>query len=1034
MKKIEIIINGLSSRLYFFSCLKEKEYDDSRQFLFLSLPNSNTSSSINETVGRAKRLLQNAVQKHFLDDHVTLQGLLECIKQYECKEVYVIPTRDECELSIWKEILSFLTSSGLKIIESIESSTFSRLSPSLSFCLNQWIDCVKKKDFFGFYTLVQKDFETCIDKEYDISPLSVKIDDSCTSISSAFLACPVAQLILDDICNMDTTLETTSIGEVFFKTYILNALLPHSRLQCALIIGTAAVVYNRCFNSDTMTRASLASLYIRQMLAPPVIQSLVEVGLISPSALYKDCLFILKILPDNNNHDINDDIKQIHTFSLFVKKYVNTLIIWLSQREYAKIAISLLPRLLHAPEREELLNLPWAAASSVQHSLKTSLSTPRGGSSNQALHGSTSSSAAFFNFITTSFTSSSTSTSDEDDDNLANTLRTIFESATIHSCLSIEEAKRRFFSKNSGIPLLDASIRCLDAKGFVPPFLLPLIATVWCKHLGQPWSECLQEIHSRSIGASYSLSVMQWHWMLGFCGDSSPGLYFSTPVDDFASVLHGFDPQLSPRLSTTSPTSSLSVSNSLEGLSSSSSSFSSLLILFRTKQRFPPHPHVMAHPAGTEFATQLDSGGIFIRMWLQDSLSPFLPDAYIYDPSSAPSSVLENAKQTITNTTIIVNTTSIDETNIDKIYTYSSPFTSLFKARTTVINCITKLQLAHTGSMKGVSTPSSFSSSSTSSSSFSSSFSSSSIIDKNIDLFLAARLSAGYNALWGTIEGRTLLVEEDAAVLLSTGLARAGENGWEDVAVDVLTDADPPAYIQVSAQVKSELAVRPHMASIVMTRHNSSIIKDSLDALEKYSQWDLSWATAKEISRIDPFNQVAYFVGDPPPPPFSFLFPQRDFVLFRLVMTTPRETCVVVKTGGHALFDPSLLKDYEYVRGEVVGTVGFAVRSVGTPSQSMLLTTDKDGGQVTTFSQKDKQEKIHERGFEAFLPMFWPPPPLSSRLLVNTAPPDTSSAVLIYSAGDPKGNLPSFVINAVAKRMLYKWTLRLATFCDSLKK
>jgi hypothetical protein len=157
----------------------------------------------------------------------------------------------------------------------------------------------------------------------------------------------------------------------------------------------------------------------------------------------------------------------------------------------------------------------------------------------------------------------------------------------------------------------------------------------------------------------------------------------------------------------------------------------------------------MAHPAGTEFATQLDSGGIFIRMWLQDSLSPFLPDAYIYDPSSAPPSILENAKQIILNTTtILVNTTPIDETNVDKFYTYSSPFTSLFKARTAVINCITKLQLAHTGCIKGVSMPSPSSSSS----------SSISIIDKNIDLFLAARLSAGYDALWGTIEGRPLLV------------------------------------------------------------------------------------------------------------------------------------------------------------------------------------------------------------------------------------------------------------------------------------
>jgi hypothetical protein len=226
------------------------------------------------------------------------------------------------------------------------------------------------------------------------------------------------------------------------------------------------------------------------------------------------------------------------------------------------------------------------------------------------------------------------------------------------------------------------------------------------------------------------------------------------------------------------------------------------------------------------------------------------------------------------------------------------------------------------------------------------------------------------------------------------------------------------------------------MASIVMTRHNSERVKDALDSLSKYSRWDLSWATAKEISIVDPFNQVAYFVGDPPPPPFSFLFPQRDFVLFRLVAITPRETCVVVRTGGHALFDPSLMKDYEYVRGEVVGTVGFAVRSFGMPPSS-LRAVSNISGETRIPEQSFTSSSIGGGGgggdgyFERFLPSFWPPPPLLARTLASsTAATDKSSAVLIYSAGDPKGNVPSFVINAVAKRMLYKWTLRLSSFCD----
>jgi hypothetical protein len=450
----------------------------------------------------------------------------------------------------------------------------------------------------------------------------------------------------------------------------------------------------------------------------------------------------------------------------------------------------------------------------------------------------------------------------------------------------------------------------------------------------------------------------------------------------------------------------------------------------------------MAHPAAAEFASQLDSGGIFIRRLLKDSLSSSLPDAYIYDPSSAPPIVLENANQRISNGVITaqnkndaknketVLSSSIEKTTFD----YPPPFSSLYKARTAVINCITKLQ-AFVDAKGGGEEKEGELIKSTVTSEVSASISSVDThpLDADVEKYIQARSTAGYNSLWGTIEGRPLLVEEDAAVLLSSGLARAGEGGWESVEVDVLTDADPPAYIQVAAQVKSDLAVRPHMASIVMTRHGTHLVRDALDALPKYSQWDLSWATAKEISKVDPFNQVAYFVGDPPPPPFSFLFPQRDFVLFRLVANTPRETSVVVRTGGHAKFDPALIKDYEYVRGEVVGTVGFAVRPFGTPPSSLRAVTNIFG--VTHIEDVSTAKNNAKSGgdggdFERFLPSFWPLPPVSARPSANTAAIDKSSAVLIYSAGDPKGNVPSFVINAVAKRMLFKWTLRLASFCD----
>jgi hypothetical protein len=55
-----------------------------------------------------------------------------------------------------------------------------------------------------------------------------------------------------------------------------------------------------------------------------------------------------------------------------------------------------------------------------------------------------------------------------------------------------------------------------------------------------------------------------------------------------------------------------------------------------------------------------------------------------------------------------------------------------------------------------------------------------------------------------------------------------------------------------------------------------------------------------------------------------------------------------------------------------------------------------------------------------FTPAGWPLPPAEAAL----------SQLILYSAGDPKGNIPAYIINAVAKRTPRKWCDRLTGFCE----
>ena len=70
----------------------------------------------------------------------------------------------------------------------------------------------------------------------------------------------------------------------------------------------------------------------------------------------------------------------------------------------------------------------------------------------------------------------------------------------------------------TGYPLVDAALRCAEATGAMPPLLLPVVAAIWCKHLGRPWHEAMRMLLLRSCDADVPLAALRWQWAAGLLG------------------------------------------------------------------------------------------------------------------------------------------------------------------------------------------------------------------------------------------------------------------------------------------------------------------------------------------------------------------------------------------------------------------------------------------------------------------------------------------------------------------------------------
>lgn len=118
-------------------------------------------------------------------------------------------------------------------------------------------------------------------------------------------------------------------------------------------------------------------------------------------------------------------------------------------------------------------------------------------------------------------------------------------------------------------------------------------------------------------------------------------------------------------------------------------------------------------------------------------------------------------------------------------------------------------------------------------------------------------------------------------------------------------------------------------------------------------------------------NQALYLRADTPPPPYSYIITQRDFVMFRGTAGAPARAggtrCVMFRNGEHAGTPPTAA----LIRGETLGVIGFCV-------------APEPGG---------------------------------------------GCAVVLATAADPKGSIPAYLVNFVARRTPRMWAARVSKAC-----
>jgi hypothetical protein len=624
----------------------------------------------------------------------------------------------------------------------------------------------------------------------------------------------------------------------------------------------------------------------------------------------------------------------IRDLIVFLLEFSLRILRWLTLREYCSHLIRMKPELAVSPGRSELSALPWAGHMSLPIAMRDG---------------------------TIRFSSPPL---DKTDVQLRSQLMGQYADVSA-------DAVSAFMSGVTGYPLVDASMRCLRTMGYLPKPLYALLQNYWTKCLGQPWTRGMCRLAGSCIDSEPCTAAMQWQWNVGFVA----GCKWAYPIDNPdvlcgqlpVSLMAKFVPQMAD-----------------EAYIASRYPWNSWT---RQHPFLPSHPHCMAHPAANEFAYKQDPFGTFVRTWLEHGeLSPSLPDAFVYQPFAAPHQVLRTCNQGRTASTIRNTTTT------DGRCSYYVPTISLARSRQRSLECVLAVMKHHVkGAAAGKLCDSPVSKELLKE--YQSATSSTRAGDSGLMAsdpvlsFLLNQAASGYNALWGTVAGWPLLVEEDAAILNEQQTARK-EDGWAEI-VD-----DPERFLKVYMQHRADSAVKTVLASSELRTHTCTQAFEAIDVLKKYKRWDKTWQRVHVIGEaVDLFTTTFYFLADAPPPPYSYLITQRDFVMFRYSFQNPFTGAGVnvLRNGSHASVPAAT-----YIRGETLGCVGFMVSPLALPWKANSV-VGKPAATAWTSGTAERE-------------------PAGAR-------------VVLMTAADPKGSIPAYLINFVAKRTPRMWVDRLLEAC-----
>lgn len=250
--------------------------------------------------------------------------------------------------------------------------------------------------------------------------------------------------------------------------------------------------------------------------------------------------------------------------------------------------------------------------------------------------------------------------------------------------------------------------------------------------------------------------------------------------------------------------------------------------------------------------------------------------------------------------------------------------------------------------------------------------------------FLQAQVAAAYDSRWGTLGEWPVLVEEDAEILVRSADAD-GSKGWAEIA------HEPDRHLRVYMQQRADSSIRTVLATAELPGFAAPEVFSAISQLHKYGRWDRTWAAIRPLGgeqpALDPFNAAFMFLADAPPPPYSMLITQRDFVMTMHCWRNPHTGRGVVYLRNAAL--PSAPPDPTFIRGESLGCVGFVVEARASTAADHATAT-------------------------------------AAPLVVPETRSEPSAGVILLTAADPKGSIPASLINFVARRTPRMWVERLA--------